>query len=308
MNKIKKMAPFEKSALSTAIWLGLAAIAPSAQAVVLNADATATVGGSTISETDVGSTAVSASAFAGGTVGVASSAGRGNDSGRTYSRAGGSGIFSAQGRIQQSMTFTNTSGVTQNYFFDFTINRGSLSAYDSAGLSGDFVLAGNDVAITLDGDTLFTSSASLLNDDNGVNLSMAGTILGSYAPGSEYYAWGPYTGTLSLGAFDAGQVFTLEYDILTFSSSDTLWQNCGDDGYGSDGYGNVSEVGGGGCRTSSGKSQFGDPNSVSSSPIFSPTNVIGVPTTSVPEPGTLFLMGGGVLGLAFARRRKQRKH
>ncbi len=314
MRRIKRTAPFEKSALSVAICLGLAAMAPNAQAVQLNADATVTVDGSTTSDTDSGTVSVNASAYGFGVLGTANSAGRGNDSGWMYSRAGGNGIFSAQGYIQQSVTFTNTSGIAQNYFFDFTINRGSLSAYDYAGLNGDFIQAGNDVAITLNGTAIFTSTANLRNDDSGANLVTTGTVLGSYSSGSESYFWGPYTDTLDLGVFGAGETFTLEYDILTFADGDIVNRVCDNDGYGGygevgNGYGEViGDDGYGLCDMSYARSQFGDPNNINSIPAFTGVTFTGVPTTSVPEPGTLFLMGSGVLGLAFARRRKQRQH
>jgi len=300
--------PFKKNVLFAAVCLGLVTMASSAQAVVLNAEATINLQtyGAPYTEGDTNSVYASMGLYDADASGASYAAGRGNDNGWMYSYAGGEGYFDSQGRIQQTVEFTNDSGVAQNYSFDFTINFGSLSAYNYEPLTGgDFVRSGNNVAIRLDGVDLFTSEAELMNNDSGTTLSTDGVLLGSYASGSNSYSWGEYTGVLDLGVFNPGESFFLEYDIVTFSSGNVAAAgSCSDGEWGGDGFG--EEFGYGCYYPTYGYSQFGDPNGISGMPI-SNTTVTSSAVHAVPEPGLLLLLCGGVAGLAFSGRKRARK-
>ncbi len=299
-------APFPKSALSAAVCLGLVVAASNAQAMVLTAEATVALPLSTpVTESEIDPSYVSVSVGDYGVSGDAYASAWGNDSGSMFARSSGGGSFDADSSIRQSVEFTNTTGTTQNYFFDFTINNGSLSAYDyDALVVGEYVQAANDVAIMLNGVDIFTSQATLMSTDSGTILTTGGIELGTYTTDSDYYSWGTYTGTLDLGIFNPGESFLLEYDILTSADSNVSSSfDCGGDGYGSPGNDGWWEEEFGSCYSNYGVSRFGDPFGINGMPI-SPLTVTNV---SVPEPSMLFLLAGGVAGLAFAGRKRARK-
>lgn len=300
-------APFPKSALSAAVCLGLIVATSNAQAMVLTAEATVAIPPSapvTDFETDPSDVYAYADDY--GPSGDAYASAWGDDSGDMFARSSGNGSFDAGSSIRQSVEFTNTTGTAQNYFFDFTINNGSLSAYDyyNSLAAGEYVQAANDVAIMLNGVDIFTSQATLVSTDSGTTLTTSGIELGTYTTGSDYYSWGTYTGTLDLGVFNPGEGFLLEYDILTSANSNASSSLFGCEGYGGLGDDNwwwLEEMGS--CFTNYGASRFGDPNGINGMPI-SPLTVTSV---SVPEPSMLFLLAGGVAGLAFAGRKRARK-
>ena len=301
--------PYSKSALSTAVCLGLVAISPNVQAVVLNGQATATSGASTESNFDSNPTSLYVGANAFDTTGDASAAAAGNDSGWMYSRSSGTNTFTASSNIQQVVDFVNVSPFAQSYSFDFTINQGSLSSYLYNTGSGYSITTSNQVSIKLNGIEIFSSEATLTTNDSGSSLTTNGTVLGSYTAGSDFYSWSPFSGTLDLGIFGVGESFTLEYDIFTLATSNGVGsaEICVG-GYGDYGYGDGGEFGGEGyCYTedaTSARSQFGDPNGLSSMPIDD-TTVTGK-QASVSEDASFLLFGAGLAGLAFSRRRKNR--
>ncbi len=303
--------PFEKNLISAAICVGLLAVTPNAQALILTADTLVTIPSNSSSNTDSGSNFAGSSSFLSDTDGMGQARANGNDAGWMYSNSRGDGIFTAQSTIQQSVEFTNTTGSIQNYFFDFTISFGSLSSIAYIPLvNDDFTTAGNEVSITLNGAEIFNSAAELTTNTSGANLITDGLVLGSYSPGSDSYNWGEYSDTLNLGTIGIGETFTLEYDITTFASSNIPYSECAGFDYG-EGYGIAEGFGEGNggsavstCTNNFVKSQFGDPNGFSSVPINN--NTVTSSAVAVSEPSALFLLGGGLAGLAYSRRRKQR--
>jgi len=298
MNLIKSLVPFEKNALATAVCLGLVAISPNIQAITLTANTSADVlDGSPVTDTQINPLVVNSYARKSIATGDSYSTAKGNDTGWMYARAEGQGTFSSMAQIQQVVSFTNTSAFAQSYAFDYTINLGSLTNPVYSQLSaGDFMSTSNKVSIKLNGLEIFNSEAALLTTAgtgpvNNSTLTTNGTVLGAYSANALNYGWGASSGTLDLGIFNVGESFTLVYDIFTYASSNLTYSSCSSLG---DGYG---------CA----KSQFGDPNGFSSTPVDGNT-VIGTQVSSVPEAGTLLLFGTGLAGLAFTRRRKARKH
>lgn len=308
--------PFQKKALALALGSCFTVISPITHALVLNADADYSLPGvGASSSASDGPSATQVDAFIDSPFTFfpdgASAAGRGNSTGWMYSRAGGGGSYTAGGHIQQRHEMTNTSLTAMAYSFDFTISQGSLSTYNSDSFVGsEHAIAAYNVAIKLNNNVIWESAASLLTDATGSSLVQSGTPLGTYST-SNFYSWGVYTDTLSLGVFNPGDSFVLEYDIFTEALGDTGYVSCGNNGYGDDGYGGdfgdlpedlLRPPAADSCSKGSSYAQFGDPNGFSSMPINNST-VVAAP---VPEPGALLLMAGGAAGLAYARRRKSR--
>lgn len=232
----------------------------------------------------------------------------GNDHGTYRSDSSGSGPdFSSSATFQQTYTITNNLGSAASYSLDFFIYYGSMSAYGigSGHASYDLSIKKNNT------NTLFASSATI--DSNG-GLATTGTALDNATQSGSSYYWDGTTVTLDLGVLAAGDSMTLDYDLVTTAFGAYDADSCdggygGYGGYGGDGGDLVPLVIGGlGCMS---QAALGDPGEISADTL-PPDTGLGGPFSltatelqnTVPEPGTLALLGLGLGAIGYGRRRR----
>jgi hypothetical protein len=298
-------------------------------APVLGAAATARAGTSNATPTDgsVGSpvpTYVSSDA-------QQSLTGIGSGSGFAFSSANGAYAVSANADGKAagtalasfSNTFTNLSGLTQFYTLNFFIYGGSISTsvFDPAGLTGtEFLRAGYSARIRVNGSTVWESFAQLERTANGISpvLTQTGTSLSGGTLAGDTYFWNSATYSIPLGAFGAGDTFTVLAEVFDSAESDVGTYDFGGGGYG--GYGclpvptrsagtNAVEIGSN-CFKGAARAFYGDPLEIDAqAPTTNQLQVTGAPVNNVPEPGSLALVGAALAGLgaAGAAARRQRR-
>ncbi len=183
-----------------------------------------------------------------------------------------------------SETFMNTASEPVPYTFDFAIPEVVLGIADYCSGCG-INTARYEIAINLDGTRVWDSSMAITLDDSGtLNFSWDGTDLGlsaetdpNYIFNAAYYVSTPYSGSLALGDFDAGDSFTLSYTMEVRASGPGFER------------GAVASI--------------GDPFTLSGTMTGTVSNSPGAPAP-VPEPATLLLLGTGLAGVAGIRRRR----
>lgn len=224
----------------------------------------------------------------------------GNASGNFGSRVSGSGEFDITSTFSFEDTFTNLSGISQDYFFDFSIIPGVISTSELQLAVPGSLFSSYDIDVTLtttSGTTsIFDSAASITTDLVGSTFNETGTSLGGMLFDSSY-VWDEYSASLGLGSFIAGEVFSINYILTTTASGDIPFGSgpvCGFDG----GEGGDFEGGEGGC---SAVARSGDPFGLNAGNTFTTSSQ----PTSVPEPGVLLLMGAGLMGMVGTRRKKK---
>jgi hypothetical protein len=248
------------------------------------------------------------------------------DVGGTFgSRVSGDGNYDITGLFTYQETFVNPNPFPSPASFSFNIIPGELSAFLSSGYTpaaGDALLSRYEIDIRLNGTSIWDSSATLSYDggtnmfsfaDTGTN-SLGGTF--SSTPTSAIYSFGPYSNTIALGTFAAGETFLLEYDLKAIATGN-LPNTCMDGQ--PEGNGEINpevatavaanigvEPGQGACGGSTARS--GDPFD----PTFGNTGTVtgAVPATAtVPEPSNLFsflALAGGIAGSSILRRYRRK--
>lgn len=200
--------------------------------------------------------------------------------------AGSSNPFVHELRAKASFgeSVTNTTGATQDYFFDFNVFGPRLEIADFA--FGADATVQYSIEVLLNGLPIWDSAATLVGSGNGFTLTQSGTDLGATffcvgaacnetSPGSRFgFSFGDFSGQLALGPVADGSSFTLE-TIMNASVTALPF-----------------ELGG--------LALIGDPNSIGSTPGVSGSVSTGV----IPVPAAVWLFGSGLIGLIGVARRK----
>lgn len=252
---------------------------------------------------------------------------RGMNNGWFYLTAEGAGInFNAMSSFTQAATVSNTSAFAQTIDFDFTVNFGGLSidflmpefihaeeiipAQSPQFGQGEWVSSAYSAQILLNNSVLWSSEATLRYDENGFSFTQNGEALGTYTTGNNEYTWIEQNDSLALGTLNAGQQFVLEYVVNVTSTGNTPVVTIPDceGGYGEHAAFFAAEVAME-CDFPSARaySQFGDPNGLQTSFTADSFTATQVNPNPVPAPAPVALLGAGLAGLAFMRRKNANK-
>ncbi len=192
--------------------------------------------------------------------------------------------YSASAHVDWTETFY--AATTGSYSWDFTITGGELSLEDYAGLGlSDGLTSAYAMGITINGTEQFASAATLTGGTWESDYIETGTDIGGnyFGGGSSHfgYQYDPYSGTIDLGTFAAGEAIVVSYNL---------------------------DVSVGGPAYETGANAFiGDPGNLSGG-AFSGSLTGGgqTPPAPVPEPSTILLMGLGLLGLVGIKKARKR--
>lgn len=174
-------------------------------------------------------------------------------------------------------TFTNTSGQTQSYSFDFHLTNVSLYSRSYFGVPVESKVTAD---ILINGVSVWNTSQSWLEDQNGSHFFSDGADISS---GLTINQWGwrtyDYSSSVNLGSFASGSSFTVQYVLSSYATASDP-HNCGYE-----------------CQEA--RATIDDPFAVNAA------SAIHV-TSSVPEPETYALFAAGLAMVFGARRRATR--
>lgn len=148
----------------------------------------------------------------------------GDVDGNFVSGNAGTGHFVNLGQFNALSTFTATGGAVD---LSFHIAPGELTLYHpNALLAGEDLIAVYILDILFNNNSIWSSVAMVAEDANGVTFLEDGTSLAGNFSTPTSYGWGDYNNTLSLGSFNPGDLFTIEYNLTTFAGSSQLAADC----------------------------------------------------------------------------------
>lgn len=225
------------------------------------------------------------------------------------SRSSGNGVYSIDSFARYQNTITNTTGIAAQFIGTFVIDNGEVGATMFSGATG-FQKGAYSAEIKVNNAVVFTSSADITVTDGGLAVfTSAGTALNpggeSLSVGSGTYAWNPYTGTLDLGVLAPNETVEIDYRLTSLAIGSMTGCSTGDNGYGGYGYGGYVALNDAGlfCGNDNAIGRIGDPIN-----IGAPGDTVGFAFESqvaTPEPASMAILGAGLAGLAFMRKRRQ---
>jgi hypothetical protein len=213
----------------------------------------------------------------------------GNAQGRYLAHASGFGKFSSYASFQNTLTLTNTNSYATDYSVNIYLGPGSLGAYSDEQSGSGF--AKYDLEIRRNGgEILFASMASI---DSNNTLTTSGVLLNDALQTAHQYDWGGTELSLDLGELGIGESLSIDLKLVTSAFADFGFTT-------TDEYGNYRT---GQASASLGESFTKDENALPGSLGF-----VGVVEArhTIPLPGSLALVGIGIAGLGFSKRRLQR--